>query len=580
MIIAAGLPVWDKSLDCCRPVQPADIAIVSRTRAPLEIYIDELINAGVPAVNAGGGFLLDTRVAKDIWALLRFCADQADDIALAALLRGPFFAVDDITLYNLSTNKGREETWWQLLSREHSTVERPYEILNKLLAVARQETAERLIETADELTGFTAVIANLKQGDRRLSDWFGFIALIRKFARLGRSDVVGADRYLKDLQRAGASISRPPLDAGNAVSLMTIHAAKGLEWPVVFVPNLSADKRSNSANVRFDAEIGVGFKIIRRQPDGKYTQEEPAVYKLLKDKQSADDRVEASRILYVAMTRARDHLYLTSAGKDATDFAALLPGFEAAGVEVERHDATFQPRLRAGVTTNETKTIKFREQLTSVAPRFDSLPVTGLAEYAACPKRFKFRHVDGHPGASDGTSTNARLIGTLTHLALEMGFETADQLIPFAYGESDDVLNEAIRLARVFREGADFSSFQLGRFRREEPVSLPLNGVTLSGIADLVGDDWVLDYKTDSEPLADDHAVQLWAYATALNKKRALIAYLRHSRLHEYTVEELAAADLANESVCGITAGQFTGKPTKTACGRCSYASICDEVVN
>jgi ATP-dependent helicase/nuclease subunit A len=576
-IIAAELPVWDKAIGGHRPIQPSDIAIISRTRAPLEIYIDELIHAGIPAVNAGGGYLLDTRVAKDVSALLRFCADQADDIALVALLRGPFFAVDDVTLYNLSTQKGKDETWWQLVSREHSTIERPYQILTSLLAVARRDTAERLVETADDLTGYTAVVANLKQGERRIADWFGFVALIRKFARLGRSDVVGADRYLKDLHRAGASIPRPPLDAGNAVSLMTIHAAKGLEWPVVFVPNLSAVKRSNSATVRFDAEIGVGFKFIRRLADGKYAKEEPALYKILKDKQSADDRLEAGRILYVAMTRARDRLYLTSAGKDGTDFAALMPGFDAAGVDIVRHDAAFPPRPRATTAPAENKPIEFHDQLSSISPLFDSISVTGLAEYTACPKRFKFRHVDGHPGASDGASTDARVIGTLTHLALEMGFETPDQFDPFASGESDEVLNEAIRLARVFREGSDFSSFQLGRFRREEPVSLLLNGITLSGIADLVGDDWVLDYKTDSEPLADEHAVQLWAYATALNKKRALIAYLRQEKLHEYTAEDLSvAAGLANAGIRGIAAGEFTGRPTKTACGRCSYSSICD----
>jgi len=284
------------------------------------------------------------------------------------------------------------------------------------------------------------------------------------------------------------------------------------------------------------------------------------------------------------MTRARDRLYLTSAGKDATDFAALVPGFEAAGIEIMRHDATFQPQLRVEAAPRETETRDFREQLSPVAPRFDSIPVTGLAEYAVCPKRFKFRHVDGHPGATDGAaesaSTNARLIGTLTHLALEMEFATSDQLIPFAYGESNETLQEAIRLARVFREGEDFSSFRLGRFTREEPINLSLNGITLSGVADLVGDDWVLDYKTDSEALADEHAVQLWVYATALKKKRAVIAYLRQEKLYEYTVEELAAsAELANDSVRGIAAGQFTGKPTKTACGRCSYASICDEVL-
>ena len=121
-IINEQVLVWDKALDGHRPARLSDIAIICRTRAPLEIYIDELLEAGIPAVNTGGGVLLETRVAKDLCALLRFCSDPADDIALAALLRGPFFAVDDVTLYKLSLNRNKDETWWQLITRDHSTL--------------------------------------------------------------------------------------------------------------------------------------------------------------------------------------------------------------------------------------------------------------------------------------------------------------------------------------------------------------------------------------------------------------------------------------------------------------------------
>src|SRR6185503_12454454 len=70
-ILNEGLSVWDKSLEEHRPVRPADIAILSRARAPLDIYIEDLLKAGVPAVNTGGGNLLETQVAKDVSVLLR-----------------------------------------------------------------------------------------------------------------------------------------------------------------------------------------------------------------------------------------------------------------------------------------------------------------------------------------------------------------------------------------------------------------------------------------------------------------------------------------------------------------------------
>jgi ATP-dependent exoDNAse (exonuclease V) beta subunit (contains helicase and exonuclease domains) len=577
-IIDEQVLVWDKKLDGHRPAQLSDIAIICRTRAPLETYIDELLEAGIPAVNTGGGVLLETRVAKDLCALLRFCSDPADDIALAALLRGPFFAVDDATLYKLSINRNKDETWWHLISRDHSTIERPVEMLSLLVTASHSASAEKLVQLADEMTGYTAVIKNLKQGDRRLADWFGFISLLRRLASLGRSDVVGADRYLKEIESVGASVPRPPLEAGDAVSLMTIHAAKGLEWPIVFVPNLSASKKSDSGNLCFDAEMGVGFKFILRQPDGKFTKAEPAMLKLIRAKKRSDEQIEAARILYVAMTRARDRLYVTSAGKESGDFMSLSPGLKAAGVEVQLHDAGYAPDLPVGQSVAVAEAINYADQLSSVAPYFDVVPVTGLVEYSICPKRFKYQYVDGHPGVGEGASSHAREIGTLTHTALELDMDTADGLSPFSDGASDESLSEALRLANVFRNDTVFSSFHLGNFRREVSVRFQIGGIVLSGKADLVGDEYVLDFKTDSDPVPLDHAVQLWAYATALDKPKAYIAYLRQQKLHEYTVDELShAKSEAKTAVGGIATGNFVSTPTESGCRRCPYCVICDE---
>ena len=342
-LIDSGVAVWDKGQNELRPVKPSDIAILSRTRAPLETYINELINVGIPAVNSGGGDLLETRTAKDMTVLLRFASDPSDDVALLSLLRGPFFAVSDIQLYELSQLREKDESWWNLLSREHTGIERAYQILNEILDAAKSVSAERLIEIADEKTGYTAVIANLEQGERRMTDWFGFLSLLRRFASLGRSDVFGACRFFRDLERGGSVIARPPLDAGNAVSLMTIHAAKGLEWPAVFIPNLSATKNRDDGDLCFDAEIGVGFKLNVQNTNGSFESVEPAIYKLIKSKKRADERDESARILYVALTRAQDRLYLTSAGRVGGDFEMLAPGLEAAGIEIQTHDTSYQP---------------------------------------------------------------------------------------------------------------------------------------------------------------------------------------------------------------------------------------------
>ena len=388
----------------------------------------------------------------------------------------------------------------------------------------------------------------------------------------------GVNRFIRDVLDAESKVPRPPVEAGDAVSLMTIHAAKGLEWPIVFVPNLSAPGRGNTNNICFDVEMGVGFKVTMKQPDGKYTTEVPAMLKLIRDKKQKDEKEESARILYVAMTRARDRLYLTSAGKDSNDFLSLIPCLQAADIEIARHNATYQPPAIAGVITASATGADVTDQLDSVAPQFETIPVTGLVDYSICPRRFKYKHIDGHPGLGEGASANARLIGTLTHTALELGRYTVDELVPFADGASSEIISEAIALAKVFRDGDSFDSFQLGQFKREVPFRFEFGGAVLSGKADLVGDDFVLDFKTDSVDLPKDHAVQLWAYAEALGKTRAIVAYLRQSRRYEYSAEELAEAKIAAErAVDGIGNARFNSTPTEAGCAICSYGLICSE---
>jgi ATP-dependent helicase/nuclease subunit A len=578
-ILDGGLTIYDKNVGETRPVTPGDIAILSRTRAPLEVYIDALLRAGIPAVNTGGGDLLETREAKDAMAVLQFAADPADDIALVTLLRGPFFALSDLVLYELSKSKERGESWWNLLSRAEGNAGRAYRVLCDLREASRQVSAERLLEIADELTGYTAVIANLEQGERRLADWFGFLALLRRFASLGRADVLGAERYLDQIREAKAEIPRPPLDAGDAVSLMTIHGSKGLEWPIVFIPDLARPKPIDNSDVMLDAELGVAFEVDI-ETDGKIERMEPAILTLIQQSKKKREAQEAKRILYVAITRARDRVYLTSAGEKGADLDIMRPGIEAAGIVIETIDAAQVQRV---VRDMPRETIRRSAdpivQTACIETGLKAISVTGLSAYAVCPKRFKFQFVDGHPGLAQG-STSARITGTLTHTALERQCTTTAELTPLSEGASAELIDDALRLAGNFGTEAAFAEFRIENVRREVPLVLEVGGVTLSGTADLVGEEFVLDFKTDAQMDPAHHRLQLWVYRKALGKSRAVVAYLRHGQTYEFSDDEMSAADIeAHRSAAGIAAGRFSATPGELACGRCAYNLICSDSV-
>jgi ATP-dependent helicase/nuclease subunit A len=321
--------VYDATAGTSRPVRPGDIAILSRVWAPLEVYGDALAAAGIPSVHAGGGNLLETREAKDAIVLLRFLADPDDDLALVAVLRSPFFALDDRLLHDLAAKREKGTSWWQLVREsDDSRLDVAKEVLGDLLTKRRLELPTALLQLVDRLTGYTAVIANLPGAERRETDWRGFKELVGDLER-GSDDTFTVVRWLRHLHEAEAQVPRPPIEAGDAVSLMTIHAAKGLEWPVVVIPDLARAIPSSSGAVAFDSELGVSVDFGEEEG-------QPALHRLIRDKKARLEEDETRRVFYVAPTRARDHLILTCTGltERLCGLTVLQPGLEIANIPV------------------------------------------------------------------------------------------------------------------------------------------------------------------------------------------------------------------------------------------------------
>ena len=576
-MIEEGDTVCNKATGQLRRIAPRDIAILSRRWAPIEVYIDALSAEGIPAVNAGGGNLLQTREASDAIAMLTFLTDPSENISLGAILRSPFFAVSDRVLYELARTKSKDETWWHLIQKSGNEVGRARDILTILLELKHGLSPEDLLREADRLTGYTAVIANLPQGDRREADWMGMISLLREIRRGGRSDLFGTVRQLMALASGDNKIPRPPLDAGDAVTLTTIHNAKGLEWPVVFVPDLSGTTEDWGDTLQIDSDLGVAFEI----EDAAGTKVKPAIFEIIKRRSEEREHEEEKRLLYVAVTRARDRVVLTSgfATKTGAPIEFLLPAIEQAQIPricipFIREDAV--PSIPRDLPQFETPSFKNVEPinigLATITP-------TGLTEYAACPKKFMYAYVEGHPGLGEGEA-RARKVGTIAHKALQFNIQGTEELARIAEGARAELVAEALELANRFRTDPVFKEFQKKGFERERLFSFEYRGIQILGSADLVGGDFVLDYKTGYASDPETYRFQLWAYAKALNKPRAFVANLRDSRLYEFPAQQLTeAGEAADKMIDAIMAGDFDADPSSQKCSRCAYSGICINAV-
>jgi ATP-dependent helicase/nuclease subunit A len=570
--------IWDKKIKHHRSVQPGDIAVLGRAWKPLETYAQAIGNRQVdeqpiPVLQAGGGNLLDSHQAKDGLALLQFLADARDDIALVAVLRSPFFALSDRLLLQLRQAAPNDQTWWELLqASDNEKLTKVVEVLKQLRDRRPIDPPSRLLQRADRLTGYTAVIANLSNHQRRLTDWHGFLDIVHKL-EAGTAEVFIVTRRLKKLVASDIEVKRPPLEAGNAITLMTIHGAKGLEWPIVIVPDLARKPPVDNTSVHFNPNLGVAVKL----EDEAGEKQKSALYLLLEHQQKEQEKAEMKRLLYVAATRAGDRLiFTTGKGDQCVNLWQLLqPNLQG---ESSPQEVSFNPDEHSGNLTPPDSPLPPLPAEVLLTPVFGGLqlPVTSLTDYDRCPKRFYYQHIAGHPGELTGTGGSGPQIGILTHRILAQGITEIPEIAGSDPTLSKDDIQEALELAEVFRCNPIYTSVQSGQW--EQRLSLKIGKIRFNGAADLVGNDFILDIKTEREMNHQEHRFQVWAYAKAMKKPNAYIADLRHNQLLHFSKEDLCdISQEADQLIMSIQSKLYTPTPSEKTCQYCPYQDICDQ---
>lgn len=578
-------PVWDKRAATYRPAEPRDFAVLVRNQNSLPDLLNAFEEAGLPIVHTSGEDLLGTSEAQDASSLLRFLVNPLDDLALLTVLRSPFLAVSDRSLAIAASGRSLNQSWWQTLQAQQlPELQRAHDLLSDLLEASAAEQPLRLLQLADRRTGYSAVLAGLNDSRRRLADWQGFLAFVLRI-QTGGAGLTGVVRAIRDLQLREVELPRPQLQAGDAISFMTIHRAKGLEWPVVIVPDLTRTGQNQYPAALLDDQFGCALYGADADEPTSLT------WKLLLRQRTRRQELEDRRVLYVAATRAADRLVLSGVSRNSGLRRILLPALEESGLPVttiEASDADYAPWRTAPPASSSGVSLPVLTQ--PVTPQLQNLPVTSLAYYAACPRRFEYRFVKDHPGsqpefaltegeAGDGTAGVAWRVGDLTHIALEHDIKDSKELQRHDASLGPQHVQEALELAEAFRTRPVFQPARdllAAGHTLEAGTRVELNGISFSGRIDALTDTAVLDYKTDRNPDPQRHAMQLALYAHANHVHSAVLAYLRSEELHVFDQSQLEAAFAAAERLAErINSAQFTASPGPGVCRICEYSSIC-----
>ena len=307
------------------PIQYGDIAILIRSRTHLPDIENALLDAGIPYLTTGGIGFYQRQEIYDIWNYLNFLNDPyKNNISLVAVLRGPAFGISDTELYEISLQAG--ENFWdkaQRYQRPTNHLSTAITILQKHSAFAHRMPVNRLIGTIVNETGLIGTLKTGKYGQQRWENYQKLLDIARNFDGDENKQILpDFIDFLNILITEEPREGQAPIEASSgAVQIMTIHAAKGKQFPVVILPRL--DRQGQTDQEPFiDEKFGISFSPLK--PDNDYEKTVPEIVTHMKNHSNEKSVAEKKRLFYVGATRAEDRLILSGTLPDSGNPRQML----------------------------------------------------------------------------------------------------------------------------------------------------------------------------------------------------------------------------------------------------------------
>jgi len=513
------------------------------------VYEDALERASIPFVTVAGRGFYDRPEIRDLLNALVAVSDPSDDLAMAGLLRSPAIGLCDVTIYQLRWNGDQPRSLWNavrlttsdlrclIAEDEAARVERARDILTDLNRWAGRATVAQVLKRFLDATGYLAML--------RLADTQGAGARLRRnieklLTDAHKSQLVSVSdflEYVRALRDVGARESEAPVEAGGAAQLMTVHKAKGLEFPVVVLADAAHERRAVAEPVMLDADLGVLLRA--RDEQGARPVMQQLAARREDDREDAEDR----RLLYVAATRAKEKLVISGHASLKRDGTLSLRGWlarlgEAAGLDtLAIKDELTTPRtieLEFGVSCTlypgapELPGVESSRLTAQPVGAIDLVPPLTPASLERADEKIRVREIEPPPRVwrvvprTKRPTGPAWVVGKLVHAAIRRWrFPDVPDLKVFLYphaleaGLTDQVeianaMRQARRLLERFRVHRLWAEMNAAERWHELPYALADD----AGIIDLLyrnGDaTWTIaDFKTDEIRHADQVARQV-----------------------------------------------------------------------
>jgi len=624
---------------------PGEIVLLFAAGTDAEWFEEELRTLGLPTYRATGRGYFGQQQVADLLAYLRLLHNRYDDEALVSVLASPLVGIsnDGLVLIRRAATRrplftGIEKGLPPSLSARDAQRCRAFlQRYERLAAASSQLSLERLCEQIIAEHDYDLAVLAQWDGRRRYANLRKLARLARSYEELRGPDLEGFVRFVREQEEVGAKELEAAAEeeGADAVRLLTIHAAKGLEFKVVVVADAGRDRARPSADEILALPDGrFGFRVA--DPDtGR--RRGAFGYERVREESEREAEAERRRLYYVAMTRAVDRLIVSGSvdlgrdGDSRTPIGWVLSRLAAEelgdGMELEREGARILLRLNRSLPEEPAPSEPVSDDgqlalfdaaepgaipvVAPVLPPLAEIPApplhqvrrlsfTALSTFDSCSYRYFAERVAGmrpREGAAPGeTGVGATEIGSIVHELLER----IDLGAPEPPAVVDERLDEEER-ERVRDLVAAFCHSELARrlseldgVVREQRFTFEHDGVLLRGFLDVFHREGtralVVDYKTNTlgertpdEIVEEGYRLQRLVYALACFRAGAEEVEVTYQFLERpeapvravYVRDDLPVLEAElSAAIARIQAGEFRPTPSEFACAGCPALDV------
>lgn len=582
-----------------------DISLLFRAMTNVRIYERALQEANIPYVNLSGRGFYAQQEIRDILHYFSWLEDEGNLVSKLAVLRSPFYLISDQALYWLK--QGEEQ---QLTEAEQGRLEQAKQDYIYLKNLIKHEKAPVVIATMLERTNYLATTWKLPFGPQKVAN---VEKLLEQSWQLFAQDLVSVPeqlRYIHLMSKDTKGEGEALLDAEHAdvVKILTIHGAKGLEFPVVFLPDTSGSiSRSQRGKVLYHPDLGLTYANTRP-------------FETLKELENQAAYHELERLLYVAVTRARDELYWCSLadGKNRTSWWKWL---ETALPEIPKHLYRELSAVQADFTKQTSESLQSKLELPKykpLQPQYNQVvfSVTSILNYEFCPRYYYLRYILRLPElgvnrGSNGSNTpsvglTALQRGNIVHRVVEQIRDSQDleRLVDYAAAMEGIQLEKSQNhdLQQIIKPylQSEFFARVLGtdwEVHHERDFNVPADEFLINGLVDQVfvsphGIE-IVDFKSNwikqeqVQEVGTSYDVQLRLYAWAMAKEfnlpvlKSQAYFLIPNQIYQLDREllnpsltEAWVANICRTIIQGAEIG-VEAFPPKLNCANCAQSSYC-----